>query len=218
MSDPGRLLASGRAADVFDLGDGTVLRRYRTDRHCELEGRVMTWLAEQGVPVPAVHRAERTDIIMELVAGPTMMEDLEVRPWRLVRYARLLARLQRSVNVLRAPSWFPRSSSVPDRGQVTHLDLHPMNVILSDRGPVIIDWTNAASGDGAFDAATSYVLMSTFEAVGARDRIGQKVLVEVFRQTRGRSEIRGALSAAAAHRLADRNTTLGERDALRRLI
>ena len=26
---PGPLLASGRAADVFDIGDGKVLRRYR---------------------------------------------------------------------------------------------------------------------------------------------------------------------------------------------
>ena len=32
-----RLLATGRAAEVFDLGDGTVLRRYRVDHDTALE-------------------------------------------------------------------------------------------------------------------------------------------------------------------------------------
>ena len=36
--EPGPLIASGRAADVYDLGDGTVLRRYRT-AHPDLEAR-----------------------------------------------------------------------------------------------------------------------------------------------------------------------------------
>ena len=110
-----------------------------------------------------------------------MLDDLGARPWRVVAQARLLATLQRTVNALRSPPWLPRRIGVPDGGVLTHLDLHPMNVLLSPDGPVIIDWTNAASGDGSFDAAMSFLLMSTFETSGARDRIGQRAFVESFR-------------------------------------
>ena len=64
MSDasdpPGPLLASGRAADVFDLGDGTVLRRYRLDGFdCEYEARVMRHVADAGIRVPKVDSTAR---------------------------------------------------------------------------------------------------------------------------------------------------------------
>ena len=216
--EPGRLMASGRAADVYDLGDGTVLRRYRSDRDATVEGRVMTWVREQGIAVPTVHRAGGTDIVMDLVPGPTMLADLTARPWRVISHARLLARLQRSVNELRSPDWMPRCVGVPDAGVVVHLDLHPMNVILSPDGPTIIDWTNAASGAGSFDSSMSFLLMATFETSGLRDRVGQRVLVESFRWACGRSDVGRSLRAAADHRLADRNVTPGERQALHRLI
>ena len=92
---PGRLIASGRAADVFDLGDGTVLRRYRNDHDSGPEGRVMGWLAASGVSVPTVHRATGREMVMDHVSGPTMLDDLQRRPWRLWRHARTLADLQR---------------------------------------------------------------------------------------------------------------------------
>jgi hypothetical protein len=37
VSAPGRLLATGRATDVFEHGDGAVLRRYREGEWCEVE-------------------------------------------------------------------------------------------------------------------------------------------------------------------------------------
>ena len=43
-----------------------------------------------------------------------------------------------------------------------HLDLHPMNVILSPRqGVYVIDWTDAAAGPAGFDGAFGYVEMAT---------------------------------------------------------
>ncbi|MFW2332617.1 phosphotransferase [Ilumatobacter sp.] len=216
--EPGRLMASGRAADVYDLGDGTVLRRYRSGHDATVEGRVMRWVREQGVAVPLVHRVDGPDIVMDLVPGPTMLADLEARPWRVVQHARLLARLQRELNDLRSPAWLPRRAGVPDAGTVSHLDLHPMNVILSPDGPVIIDWTNAASGDGSFDAALSYLLMSGFETAGMRDRIGQRTIVGSFRWWRGHREVGRSLGPAAEYRLADANVTPGEAEAVRRIL
>lgn len=219
MSDvPGRFLAAGRSADVYDLGDGTVLRRYRTDRDCTGEARLMIWLETKGVPVPTVHRADGSDIVMDRIVGPTMVDDLARRPWRLVRHARSLARLQRELHRLEAPDWLPTPCGVTVGDRVLHLDLHPMNVIVGTGGPVVIDWTNASRGDPAFDAAMTYLLMASYETKGAVERIGRWVLVTVFERTRGRALVRSGVVDAARHRLGDRNVTPGERVNVERLL
>lgn len=215
---PGRLIASGRAADVFDLGDGTVLRRYRSEHDSEPEGRLMTWLAASGVPVPVVHRAAGRDLVMEHVRGPSMLDDLQRRPWRLRRHARTLAALQRTINDVAAPDWLSADAAVPDGRGVVHGDLHPMNVILGPDGPVVIDFTNATRGPAPFDAAMSYVLMSTFETSGAIDRLGQRLLVAAFRRSRGRQVVDAGLGVACRVRLADPNVTIGERQRVERLL
>lgn len=86
------MLASGRSADVFDLGDGSVLRRYRTDRDCAPEAALMTWL-EAGIPVPKVRSASGRDLVMERIPGVTMLEDLEACPWKVFSHIRTLANL-----------------------------------------------------------------------------------------------------------------------------
>lgn len=52
------LLAPGRDCDVFDLGDGTVLRRRRDGRVPAREPELMRHVREHGYPCPAVVRAE----------------------------------------------------------------------------------------------------------------------------------------------------------------
>jgi Ser/Thr protein kinase RdoA (MazF antagonist) len=208
---PGTLIASGRAADVFDLGDGTVLRRYRSDHDVTAEGRLMQWLASAGIPVPVVHRAEGRDLVMERVDGPSMLDDLQRRPWRLWRHTKTLAEVQRRINTITAPSWAPSPNARPAGDVVVHGDLHPMNVMLGPAGPVVIDFTNAGRGSAAFDAATSFVLMSTFETSGVVDRVGQQLLVRAFRRTRGADLVDEGLTEACDHRLADVNVTDGER-------
>ncbi len=216
--DLGEPIATGRAADVYDLGDGTVLRRYRAGADTETEARAMTWLNDQGLPVPRVHRASGTDIVMDRAGGVTMLADLVRRPWRSARHARLLARLQRSVNSLAAPDWFPRRTGVPSGDSVLHLDLHPMNMLVDGDAATIIDWTNLSAGERSFDAAVSYVMMSAFETTGWRARTAQRVLVETFARAHGWGTIDATLGAAARYRLADPNVTAGERERLRRWI
>lgn len=208
---PGRLIASGRAADVFDLGDGTVLRRYRTNHDVGPEGRLMTWLASSGIPVPIVHGADGRDMVMDRVTGPTMLDDLQRKPWRLWRHTKTLAALQRSINEVAAPDWLTSDGVTPVGDVIVHGDLHPMNVILGPRGPVVIDFTNAGRGSAAFDAAMSYVLMSTFETSGLIDRIGQRLLVRAFRRVRGAALVDAGLDDACNFRLSDLNVTDGER-------
>lgn len=218
---PGPLLASGRDADVYDLGDDTVLRRYRRpDGHdVELEVRVMRYVAERGYPVPGVHRFDQSDVVMDRVDGPSMLEALQASPWKVVWYARRLARLQRKLARIAAPPWLLASTADPDRtASVLHLDLHPMNVLLSQRhGPIVIDWANAAGGPAGFDAAMSYVTMATYEPETTRDRMGQRAFVESFRRFRGASLIAPYVGIACDHRLADPNTTVEERVAVAEL-
>lgn len=216
--EPGEFLASGRAADVFDQGDGTVLRRYRTEHDTEPEGRLMSWLNESGYPVPVLDHAGGRDIVMERISGPTMLEDLERRPWRLVVHMNTLARLQRELNEIVAPDWVHTEQGIPSGTSVLHLDMHPMNVILSPNGPVVIDWTNARRGDGDFDAALSFILMAAYEAQGIKEVIGQRLLVGVFRRRRGAHAIQRRLVDAANFRLQDRNVTAGERMTIQKIL
>ena len=215
--EPGPLLASGRAADVYDLGDGTVLRRYRdVGPDLEYEANVMRHVAAHGYPVPTVHSVDDADLVMDRIDGPTMMETLEAAPWKLVWHARVLARLQRKLAKIPAPDWMLAPTAAPGHPEsVLHLDLHPMNVILSKRhGPVVIDWTNAAGGPAAFDAALTYVEIATFETTSTRDRIGQRVFIESFKRFRRAEHFDAYLRPACDHRLADPGITPGERVAV----
>ncbi len=220
MSDPdapGPLLASGRSADIYDIGDGKVLRRFRSGHDdLDIEVRVMRLVASHGFPVPEVYSAEGRDMVMSRVDGQTMLEDLGNRPTSLLAHARRLAKLQRQLAEIAAPDWLMAPGWTPDPtgDRVLHLDLHPMNVLLSPDGPVVIDWTNAAAGPPGFDAAISYVAMSTYDLEGPRDRIAQKVIVEAFRRFRGRALVDAFLGPACDHRLADPNLTPGERVAV----
>ena len=62
---PGRPLAAGRSADVYDLGGGRILRRYHDrSRSAEREAKIISWAGEHGVPVPEVFDAAGPDIVM----------------------------------------------------------------------------------------------------------------------------------------------------------
>jgi aminoglycoside phosphotransferase (APT) family kinase protein len=218
--EPGRLIASGRAADVYDLGDGTVLRRYRDAHHdTAREADVMRWVAERGVRVPTVRSASGPDLVMERVDGRTMLQELEAAPYRVVGCARTLARLQARLARVPAPEWLMAPGFTPDPSGdcVLHLDLHPMNVILAADGPVLVDWTNAAGGPAGFDAAMTYVTMSTAVVPDCRGQLLQRTLVGSFRRFRGRAVVDPYLAVACDHRLGDPRLTPEERVAVAEL-
>jgi aminoglycoside phosphotransferase (APT) family kinase protein len=98
--EPGRLLGAGRSADVYDVGGGRVLRRYRDGRDTrwvDIEAQVMVLVRAAGVPVPEVFDVSGADIVMERVTGPTMLDVMARRPWTAGTQARLLARLHELV-------------------------------------------------------------------------------------------------------------------------
>lgn len=211
-----RLLASGRAADVFDAGDGLVLRRYRDGSDTSVEARLMTWLDTRGYPVPAVSSMNGCELVMTRIEGPTMFEVIRRSPGRVDEMARLLATLQRRLNELHAPSWLPAAHGVPSGTQLLHLDLHPMNVLISSARPVVIDWTNASAGPPEFDIATTLVTMQVAELTDPADLRVQRAFLASFQPYCATLEHEWIQRAATA-RMADPNTTPGERAHLDRM-
>jgi aminoglycoside phosphotransferase (APT) family kinase protein len=213
-------IARGRAADVFADAPGRVLRRYRDGADTEREARVMEHARRHGFPVPAVHDARGPDLVLERIAGPTMLADLARRPWRVRIHARTLADLHRRLHAIAAPPGLP--SLLGDGPQLVHVDLHPDNVLLGPQGPVVIDWQAAGGGEPADDVALAWVIMTTSEIPGpwpARGllRAGRQLFVDAFVAHAGRSEAQSRLARMAAFRLDDPHLRPRERDAVRAL-
>ena len=203
-----RLVAAGRASEIFDLGDGRILRRFKAGGDPAREAAVMDYAGRRGYPVPGVLEVSRDAIVLERVEGPTMSADLRRRPWRLRRHAALLAWLHDALHEIVAP---PGLAALGSGDRLLHLDLHPDNVMLSRAGPVVIDWTNAGVGDPAVDVALSWVILATSGGRGGR------LVLRSFLPHFKRTELVRALPAAAEYRLADPNVTGEEREAVRRL-
>ncbi|WP_105971530.1 phosphotransferase [Streptomyces geranii] len=153
----GRLLGSGRTADVYELaGTAWVLRRYR-DGYGDpaAEAAVMEHVRGHGYPVPEVRAGTGTDLVLERLSGPTMLEALGAGLLAASEGGEMLAVLLHSLHAVP-----PRLPGAGPGTCVLHLDLHPENVILTPDGPRVIDWANAEEGPPGLDRAMSAVILA----------------------------------------------------------
>ncbi|HEY7420869.1 MAG TPA: phosphotransferase [Gaiellaceae bacterium] len=206
-----RLIAAGRASEVFDLGDGRVLRRFKSGGHPDREALVMRHARLHGYPVPEVLEITPDALVLERIDGPTMSAAAGAQPSTVPGHASVLAQLHRQLHEIAAPDGLP---AVGRGDRLVHLDLHPANVILSPEGAVVIDWTNARRGDPALDVALTWVIGTTSAGLGPLGRS----FTEQFLTHFDGDELRRALRAAADYRIADVNVTEGERRAIRQLV
>jgi aminoglycoside phosphotransferase (APT) family kinase protein len=51
-------------------------------------------------------------------------------------------------------------AQLPDGDRLCHGDFHPGNILMTPRGPVTIDWTDASCGNPLSDVARTWVLLS----------------------------------------------------------
>ena len=223
MDALGPLLASGRDADVFAYGRGLVLRRSRRGRSMEREAQVMQHVAAHGFPAPRVAevRGGGLELVMERIDGPTMLDVLARRPWTLRRNAARLAMLHRRLHAIPAPVWLEPFAGAQEC--VVHLDLHPLNVILSPKGPVLIDWTNARRGAAAADVALTWLLLTAAElpVTGVRARalgIVRAMFVRAFLGHFDLGPVRALLPAVAGWKCADGNIRPAEMAVMQRLV
>jgi aminoglycoside phosphotransferase (APT) family kinase protein len=227
--DPGPVLGTGRAATVYDIGGGRVLRRYRTGEGRTLEPHdlvreadAMRWVRAHGVAAPEVFDVDGPDIVMERVEGRAMLDGLATRPHRLPAAGRILADLHRHLDAVPAPDWLP-CTYPSDAGRfagVVHGDLHPDNVILSPSGPVLIDWTNACAGDRGADLAQTWIILQHLGlpergAMRGVETVARRVLLRAFLGGVDRPRAEAWLARVAVARLDDPNMSAAERTRLR---
>ncbi|MBK3566957.1 phosphotransferase [Streptomyces sp. MBT62] len=154
----GKLIGSGRTADVYEIDDAWVLRRNREDwGDAAAEGAVMEHVRAYGYPVPRVRirpgdsPASRTDLVMERLTGPTMVEALTAGAIDAREAGTVLAALLRRLHAI--PGRRPGT-------RVLHLDLHPENVLLTPAGPHVIDWGTTEDGDPGLDWGLSAIILA----------------------------------------------------------
>jgi tRNA A-37 threonylcarbamoyl transferase component Bud32 len=152
------LLGSGREADVYALDAGRVLRRYRRGDDATAEAALMEHLAAQGFPVPRADEVRGADMLMERLDGPTMAAAFAAGDLGVDESAAILADLHRRLHALP-----PRTGRTPG-DRILHQDLHPENVMLTARGPVVIDWHNATEGPPDVDVCLTMIIMAQVAA------------------------------------------------------
>jgi hypothetical protein len=162
-----------------------------------------------GYPVPRVLEVTSDALVLDRIAGPTMLETLRRHPWTLRQNASLLAQLHKRLHEIAAPSALP---AVSPGGRLLDLDLHPENVILSPGGPVVIDWTNARRGDPALDVALTWVIAATSGGPLAR------LFLRWFLPHFDRDGLLQDLQVAGERRIADVNVSERERRAVQRFL
>lgn len=157
----------------------------------EREYNVTRAARHAGLPVPeAIQLLEcdgRYGIIFERIQGISLMGELQRHPWRLHAIACQLAELHVQINRCQPPPGLPsqheqiifgiqRTSALtpakkervfktlaelPEGANLCHGDFHPENVLLTDHGPVIIDWLTGTFGSPAADLMRSVLVLQT---------------------------------------------------------
>lgn len=218
---PGPLVASGRSADVYAAGPGRVVRRYRDpEADSGYEAAVMGHARGHGFPVPEVLDVDGPDLVMERLVGPTMLEVISTRPWQIGHQARVLADLHDRLHGIPAPDWVPEEFG--GGPALLHLDLHPLNVVMTPTGPVVIDWPNTRRGPALADVTHTWVVLGTSRPERLATRllalVARQALVRGFLARYERDALRRLLPAVTDRWLADRNISEVERAATRRLF
>jgi aminoglycoside phosphotransferase (APT) family kinase protein len=179
----------GRVLKLFRPGWGKDIATH--------EAEVARAIYESGAPAPRVDELAEVDgragVVYERIAGPSLLGVLSARLSRLPWVARTLAEAHAAIH-LRTMAGLPRMretlarriqaapslppalqraalralATLPDADVLCHGDYHLDNVLLSARGPLIIDWENAALGDPLADVArTLMVIRAGFVYTGS---------------------------------------------------
>lgn len=141
---------------------------------------------EAGVRVPKVLEVSVIDgkwaIVSEYIPGKTLAQLMEENPQDKDAYLEQFVDLQMEVHTHRAPllnklhdkmkrkidetgldattryELHTRLDSTPHHNKVCHGDFNPSNIIMSENGPYILDWSHATQGNASADVARTYLL------------------------------------------------------------
>jgi hypothetical protein len=120
-----------------------------------------------------------------------------------------------------APAWLVAAPG-PAGDRLVHLDLHPMNVMVTAEGPVVIDWSNAKRGAPEMDVANTWALLRCGE-IPLRgptkwiSQLGRGLLLRDFLGFLDQPAAARVMPALVEWRQGDRNHSENEKAKMRRL-
>ena len=188
---------------------------WRPASSAEREFAVTRAVHAAGLPAPAaldlIEIDGRRGIVFERVRGESLVRQVERKPWTVFAAARQLAELHARLHASPAPDglrsqreqvqhWVDRATvpeaekeaarrhlaKLPPGDRVCHGDFHPGNILLTERGPVIIDWSAATRGHAPADVARTCVLFESAlppEGTSLRIRLLAKVARRAIHET-----------------------------------
>ncbi|MCB8921732.1 MAG: phosphotransferase [Ardenticatenaceae bacterium] len=152
------------------------------------EIEIANFIASMPIPSPkalkSIEIKGRQGIIYERVNGPSMLKLSTARPWMLFHFARQLAELHTEIHknkvnglpsqrnalagvIQQLKSLSPDIKAsvlklldeLPDGNTLCHFDFHPDQVLITNNGPVIIDWMTAQQGHPHSDVARTCIIL-----------------------------------------------------------
>jgi len=115
----GKRIGNGRIAEVFEFGDGQVIKLWREPgEHAWVarEAEAQRAVIAAGVPAPAVIAATevegRPGIVMERVDGLDGLSSGQKKPWRIWAIGRATGQLHRQLATVQAPAELPSVSDL----------------------------------------------------------------------------------------------------------
>jgi aminoglycoside phosphotransferase (APT) family kinase protein len=154
----------------------------------EHEARLTTAIHAAGVPAPrcfgTVTHGDRTGLVLERLDGPLFVEAVldphrsrtelarlaelqaQIQSHRIGGLPQLHARMARRIQRARpyaaelADSALEQLARLPEDDCLCHWDLHPGNVIATNNGLKVIDWSGAAAGNPLADTARTLFLLA----------------------------------------------------------
>lgn len=193
---------NGQVLKLYEPGTSVA----KVEHEVELGQRIHA----SGIPSPAVEgfieEEGQPGLILERISGPTMLEYTAAKPWLVFRTARRFGELQAEMHSHQVPELPDLARKLKNRfagiaaltpemkteltallekypvsNAVCHGDFHPGNLIMSPRGPVIIDWLDVTGGYPLYDVArTSYLLSKS--SLPPEASPAQRVFIRLFRK------------------------------------
>ena len=144
-------------------------------------------IEETGLNIPKIHEVTKIDgkwaIVSDFIEGKTLQQMMDDDPDKKDEYMNQFVDLQLTVLSKTCPllnklkdkmnqkismaeldattryDLHTRLNGMPKHNKVCHGDFNPSNIIIAEDGtPYIIDWSHATQGNGAADAARTYLL------------------------------------------------------------
>ena len=179
---------------------------------------------ETGLNIPKIEEVTKIDgkwaIISDYIEGKTLKELMDENPDKLDEYMNLFVDVQLKILSKRCPllkrikdkmqdkisqadldattryELHTRLASMKKHNKVCHGDFNPSNVIITPNGtPYVLDWSHATQGNGAADAARTYLL---FMLNGQKDLAEKYIKLYCFKSDTARQYINNWMPIVAA--------------------